>query len=407
MNKLLPLKGIRILDFSWVGAGPFVTKPLADHGAEVIKIESRKKMDVIRSMHPFKDGVPGENRSGYFSNRNSSKMGMTLNLKTPQGIEIAKELIKQSDVIVNNFSANVMEKLGLGYEEAKRLNPRIIYLSMPMQGSTGPHKDFKGFGLTIGALCGLLDLSGFPEKEPAGTGTNYPDHAPNPLHGAIAILSALFHRKRTGEGQYIELSQFESTINVLGTSIMRYANNGENEIRRGNSSLEHAPHNVYRCLGEDRWIAVAVESEEEWMCFKKAIGEPEWAEGTKFETAENRKQNEQELDQLIGSWTQTQDAEQLFKYLQGYKVKAGVVRNAEELLVKDEQLAARNHWVYLDHPEMGKTVYDAPPYKFLNHESKLRSAAPLLGQHTEHVCKQILNMDSKTFENYEKEGVFY
>jgi benzylsuccinate CoA-transferase BbsF subunit len=407
MNQGLPLSGIRILDFSWVGAGPFVTKPLADHGAEVIKIESRKKMDVIRSMHPFKDGIPGENRSGYFSNRNSSKLGMTLNLKTPQGVQIAKELIQQSDVIVNNFSANVMEKLGLGYEEVSRIKPDIIYLSMPMQGTSGPHKDFKGFGLTIGALCGLLELSGYPDKEPAGTGTNYPDHAPNPLHGAIAILSALFHRKRTGEGQYIELSQFESTINVLGTSVMKYANNSENEVRMGNTSLEHAPHNVYRCVGEDRWIAIAVESETEWYKFKKALGGPEWAEDPRFATAECRKENKQALDQLIENWTLPQHAEQVFHHLQGYKVKAGVVRDPKELLLTDEQLQARNHWVYLEHPEMGRTVYDSPPYKFLNHRSGLRSAAPMLGQHTEYICQHLLNMDTQTYQTYEKEGVFY
>jgi len=403
---LYPLEGIRILDFSWVGAGPFVTKPLADHGAEVIKIESRSKLDVIRSMHPFKDGIPGIDRSGYYANRNSSKYSMTLNLKTPQGIEIAKELVKRSDVVVNNFSAHVMDKLGLGYEKAKELKPDIIYLSMPMQGATGPHSRYKGYGLTIGALSGLYALTGHTDEEPCGTGTNYPDHAPNPLHGAIAILAALYHRKKTGKGQFIELSQFESTVNMLGPALMDAANNGKVAERMGNHSLDAAPHNVYPCRGEDRWIAIAVESEAEWEGFKKALGHSESLADARFERMEDRKKHEEKLDRLIASITAEWDAELLFKRLQEHRVKAGVVKNAEEVL-RDEQLLARDHWVYLDHPEMGRSVYDAPPYKFTRLKSGLRSAAPLLGEHTKYVCQQILNMDDATFEALNEKGVFH
>jgi len=403
---MYPLEGIRVLDFSWVGAGPFVTKPLADHGAEVIKIESRSRLDVIRSMHPFKDGVPGIERSGYYANRNSSKYGMTLNLKTPKGIEIARELIRRSDVVVNNFSAHVMDKLGLGYEEARKLKPDIIYLSMPMQGSTGPHSQYKGYGLTIGALSGLYALTGHPGEEPCGTGTNYPDHAPNPLHGAIAILAALHYRRKTGKGQYIELSQFESTVNMLGPALMDAANNGSVAERMGNHSPDASPHNVYPCRGEDRWIAIAVESEEEWRRFREALGRPESLEDARFDGVKNRKAHEAELDRRIAAITAGWDAGELFTHLQRHKVKAGVVQNAEEVL-RDEQLLARQHWVYLEHPEMGRSVYDAPPYKFTHLKNGLRSPAPLLGQHTREVCRRILDMDDETFEQLSKEGVFH
>ena len=207
MGAQLPLTGIRVADFSWVGAGPFLTKPLADHGADVVKVESRTRVDPIRSMAPFRDAVTGTDRSGYFANRNTSKRSMCLDLKHPRGRELAMRLIEVSDVVVNNFSPGTMDRLGLGYDAARAVRPDVIYLEMPMLGTEGPHRDCRGYGLTIAAAGGLLGLTGYDDAPPVGTGTNYPDHVPNPLHGAVAVLAALRKRRRTGQGEYIELAQ--------------------------------------------------------------------------------------------------------------------------------------------------------------------------------------------------------
>ena len=223
MSAQLAMTGIRVADFSWVGAGPFLTKPLADHGADVVKVESRTRVDPIRSMAPFRDGVKGADRSGYFANRNSSKRSICLDLKHPRGRELALRLIEVSDVVVNNFSPGTMDRLGLGYDASRAVRPDVIYLEMPMLGTEGPHRDCRGYGLTIAAAGGLLGLTGYEDAPPVGTGTNYPDHVPNPLHGAIAVLAALRKRRMTGQGEYIELAQLESTINAIGPAIVAAA----------------------------------------------------------------------------------------------------------------------------------------------------------------------------------------
>jgi benzylsuccinate CoA-transferase BbsF subunit len=395
-----PLAGIRVADFSWVGAGPFATKPLADHGADVVKIESRSRTDVIRSMPPFRDGVPGVNRSGYFADRNSSKRSICLELREPEGRELALRLIARSDVVIDNFTPGTMDRLGLGYEAARAVRPDIIYLEMPMQGRTGPHRDFRGYGLSIAAACGLYGLSGYPNRPPAGTGTNFPDHVPNPLHATIAILAALLQRKRTGKGRYIELAQLESTATVIGAALVAAAA-GHQVERAGNDDPVAAPHGVYPCAGDDRWCAIAVTTDAQWTALARLLDLP----AGRFAAAAGRRAAGRELDELIAARTAGWYAEQLADRLAAAGVPAAPVQNARDLIEHDPQLAARGHFVRLDHPEMGPSLYSGIPYRLSRTPGRLRSPAPLLGADSHDVCTGLLDVDEDEYTLLSKKGI--
>lgn len=404
MTTPLPLTGIRIADFSWVGAGPFLTKPLADHGADVIKVESRTRVDPIRSMAPFRDGVGGIERSGYFANRNTSKRSICLDLKDPRGRELALRLIAASDVVVNNFSPGTMDRLGLGYDDAREVRPDVVYLEMPMMGTDGPHRDCRGYGLTIAAAGGLLGLSGYPDRPPVGTGTNYPDHVPNPLHGAVAVLAALRKRRRTGQGEYIELAQLESTINAIGPAVVAAAH-GETVRPAGNDDEVAAPHGVYPCAGEDTWCAVAVFDDRQWAATRRVLGGVDWSHHPQFDSSEGRRRARADLDRLIARASVRWDADQLAAELTARGVAASAVLHADDLVCRDPQLRARRHWVTLDHPVMGPSIYDRTPYRFSATPGCLRTPSPLLGADSRDVCTQLLGLPDETYEALEQQGV--
>jgi len=406
MSKL-PLAGIRVTDFTWIGAGSYTTKLLADFGADVIKIESATRMDSLRSTAPFKEGVAGINRSGYFADRNTSKRSVRLNLKHPEASTIARELIAKSDVVANNFTTGTLERFGLGCRDVTSFKPDIIYIAMSMQGSSGPDSKYVGFGLTIAALTGLQYLSGQRDRPPAGTGTHYPDHVPNPCHGAFAVLSALYHRRKTGEGQLIDLAQTEPTIALLGPAVVDYTVNGRIAERCGNDHWYAAPRGAYPCSGRDRWIAISVYSDEQWRAFDAMLkitdartASRNWSDRTV------RLEHRRELDALVAARTSTWDARELMGALQAKGIPAGVVQNAKDLLEQDEQLAHRKHWILLDHPEMGRTLYNAPPIRLSRTPAELSRPAPLLGEHTEEVCLDLLGMSRDRFERLQAGGAF-
>jgi benzylsuccinate CoA-transferase BbsF subunit len=402
----LPLKGILVVDFTWVGAGPFTTKILADSGAEVIKIESGARPDVLRLTPPYKDKKEGINRSGYFANRNTSKRSFQLNMKHQSSRELVKRLISKADVVANSFTPGTMEKWGLGYEEVKKINEKIIYLSMPMQGTTGPHKDYMGFGSTINALIGFNHLTGLPDREPIGTGTNYPDHVPNPCHAAFAILAALRQRAQTGKGQYIEVAQTESALCVLAGAIMDMAVNNRMQIRQGNWESYAVPHGAYPCQGEDRWCVISCTNDEEWHQFLEATGMHHLAQDPRFCTFSSRMQHRAELDQMISRWTEQYSAEEVMMRLQKHGVPAGVVQNAKDIVDHDPQMKHRQHLVRLSHPEMGLSLYNNVPFKMSESQVGVRKAAPLLGEDTEYVCKTLIGLSDEEFERYKEEGIF-
>ena len=398
----LPLTGVRIADFTWVGAGPFLTKPLADHGADVIKVESRTRTDSIRDMPPFANGVRGINRSGYFANRNSSKKSICLDLKTTEGRDLALRLIAVSDIVVNNFTPGTMDRLGLGYDEARNVRPDIIYLEMPMQGSTGPHRDYRGYGQSIGAAGGVFGLSGYPDRPPVGTGTNYPDHVPNPLHGAIAVLAALRNRRRTGLGQYIEVAQLESTVNLIGPAMVAAAA-GEPTSRRGNQDDHAIPHGVYPCAGDDTWCAIAVEDDTQWSALVQVLGSPDWALNPTLQSSAGRRANPR-LDESLASETAGWEPALLADALTAVGVPAARVNTARDLIDSDPQLRARGHWVKLRHPEMGDTLYDGIPYRLSKTPGRLQWAAPQLGADTWDVLTDLLGVSNSEYDRLEASG---
>lgn len=400
----LPLAGITVLDFCWVGAGSYMTRLLADHGADVIKVETRTRVDPVRTSPPYADGVAGVNRSGYFTDRNSSKRSLTLNMKTARARELARELVRHCDIVSNNFTPGVMDRFGLGYDQVHALNPAAIYIAMSMQGDSGPERDYLGFGLTISALVGLHHLTALPGREPVGTGTNYPDHVPNPAHAAFAVLSALRHRRRTGQGQYIDMAQTEPTIALLGPAILDYTVNGHDQPPAGNQSPSRAPHGVYRCRGDDQWIALAVRTDGQWQAASEVLGLQPAAQEPDWSTADGRHADRDRLDDAIAVASAGHDAETLAGQLIARGVPAAPIRTADRVIA-DPQLAYREHFQLLHHPEMGERIYNRPPFRFSATDNSLTKPAPLLGQHTAEICREFLGMDETQVDDLIRDGV--
>ena len=405
MIRRLPLSGIRMTDFTWIGAGSYATKILADFGADVIKIESSRRLDSLRMAAPYKDGIKGVNRSGYFADRNTSKRSITIDMKHPGALELVRKLVTQSDIVANNFTPGVMERFGLGYEAVCRIKPDIIYLAMSMQGSSGPEHQYLGYGASMAALTGLQHLTGLPGREPAGTGTNYPDHVPNPCHAAFAVLAALRHRRRTGEGQYIDLAQTEPTIALLGPTFLDLTVNGHVQQPNGNEHPWAAPHGVYPCRGDDRWIAICVMNDAQWAALVEVLGKPDWARDEALGRSEARYARRHRLDSDLATATPQWVAEELMHRLQARGVPAGVVQSAADVVERDPQLKHRGHWIKLDHPEMGETIYNAPPMRFSRIPVELKHPAPLLGEHTDEICRELLGLSDEETRRLKEEGV--
>ena len=401
----LPLSGVRVADFTWFGAGPIFTQALAHYGAEVIRVESQVRLDGLRFTQPMpKDRPPGINLSGYFNNFNAGKLSITINLNSEKGRELALRLIAVSDIVAENYTPGTFEKWGLSYERILQVRPDIIMVREPMQGASGPHRDFAGFGAVITPLAGISHLSGFPYRPPVGLGTNYTDYVVNPGHALIATLAALHYRNRTGKGQLIEVAQLESSVNVIGVALLDYTANRRVQERQGNRLPYAAPHGVYRCQGDDRWVAIAVFDDEQWQRFCQAVDE-EWVRDARFATLLGRKEHEDELDRLIEAWTARQEAEAVMEALQAAGVPAGVVQSAADLLDRDPHLHERGYYHYLEHPEAGRTAYDGPGFRLSRTPGGPRSPAPLLGQHTEQVCKRVLGLSDEEIAMLVMEGV--
>ncbi|HWO94397.1 MAG TPA: CoA transferase [Dehalococcoidia bacterium] len=401
----LPLEGIRVADFSWFGAGPIAGAILANFGAEVIRVESETHVDGLRVAQPVADGKTGYNVSGYYNNFNAGKLSFTLNLSHPMSRDIALRLIAKCDIVMENYAPRVFEKWGLTYDAMREVNPSVIFLREPMMGTWGPHRDFAGFGAVLSPIAGLSHLSGYADRTPIGIGTNYSDYVINPGHAALAMLAALRHRQRTGEGQQIELSQLESTAAVFGQALMEYSVNRHVRTREGNKQPNAAPHNAYPCAGEDRWIVIACFTDDEWSALVSEMGQPEWARSDKFGTLLGRKRNEEELDRHVAEWTKTQDEYELMHRLQAAGVPAGVVQNAQDVLERDVNLRERGYFWYLDHPEAGRTAYDGPGFRLSRTPGRLGGPAPCLGAHTAQICQDIIGMDDDEMSEMVMAGV--
>jgi benzylsuccinate CoA-transferase BbsF subunit len=388
------LSDLRVVDFSRVLAGPFGTRMLADHGAEVIKVQSEVTA-----------AGPQHNISGYFNTWNRNKLGITLNLSRPEAIELAKKLVEISDVVVENFSPRVMKNWGLDYTVLKGIKRDLIMLSMSAMGQTGPWQDYVGFGATVQAFSGITYLTGFPGQPPAGVGYSYADHVGG-LMGVLAVLQAVEHRQRTGEGQHIDLSETEATCSLLGTALLDLRCNGRDALPAGNSPVHRiaAPHGVYRCRGEDRWCAIAVFTEEEWQAFCAVLGRPSWTTEARFGSQLDRWRNAGELDAAVGEWTQEHNAEEVMGLLQSAGIAAGLVQNGADL-AQDPQLRARGFFVELEHPVMGMTVSDGSPVRLSDMPAVYSRAAPTLGQDNDYVYRCLLGIPEEDMERYVADGV--
>ena len=309
-----------------------------------------------------------------------------------------RRLLEASDIVANNFAAGVMDKLGLGAADCAAIRPGVIYLAMSMQGSEGPQRDFRGTGSSIAALTGIQALSGLPDRIPAGTGTNYPDHLPNPCHAAFAVLAALRHRRRTGQGQFIDFAQTEPMLSLLGPTFLDLTVNGRLQERRGNDHPWAAPHGVYPCQGDDRWIAITVMDDTQWAALVEAMGQPPWALLARWQTQPQRHRDRHALDELLAEWTRGQDAQTLMCELQSRGVPAGAVQDAHDVTRVDPQLAHRGHWVRLPHAEMGESIYNNLPFRFSRTPVRPTRPAPLLGEHTREVLRDLLGYSDEEID---------
>lgn len=400
------LEGVRIADFCWAGAGPFCTKLFSDFGAQVIKVESHTRVDPVRAGGPHKDGIAGMNRSGYFASRNSGKCSINVDLKTDAGRQLALRLIERSDVVTNNFGPGVMQRLGLGYDEARKVRPDIIHLSMPMYGQDGPLAGLLGVGMTISAVTGLLWMTAYGSDDPVGPGTHYPDHVANPYHAAFALLAALRHRRLTGRGMRIDLAQVESTVNFMGPALVEFARTGREPAQTGNRSLVDAPHNLFACAGKDSWCAIAVQDEAQWLALAQAMQRSDLAADPGLRSAAGRLLRVDELEQAVTAWTRSRRVDRVVQRLQRAGVPAAPVARSSDLLLRDAQLAARGYWQGVDHPEVGVTTFTSPPWLIDGQRVRLQRP-PLMGEHTVQILREVIGCSEQEIARLQAQGILH
>jgi crotonobetainyl-CoA:carnitine CoA-transferase CaiB-like acyl-CoA transferase len=397
------LHGVRVLDLTWVLAGPYCTKVLADHGAEVIKVESLGRPDPTRFapfMHLSRGPHTDPNTNGYFNEVNRNKRSIALDTRTEDGITVLRELIAHCDVLVENFSSTVMGKLGLGYEELTRINPDLVYVSMSGTGHTGPRKGWVSYADTVSASAGLTGLTGWGPDEVVGVIYGHGDIVAG-LQAALATVAALEHRAATGRGQHIDLSQLEATAAHMGTSLL----GGPAVTPSGNTHPSWSPQGVYRCLGTDRWLAVSVRDDTEWAALCEAIGRPELATDERTFTAQARRRSTALVDSALGEWTRTLPADVAAETLQAHGVPAGAVQDGRELVEHDPQLRARGFYVRKEHPVAGAFLHEGVPIRLTRTPGGIREAAPVLGADTDAVLSEVAGFSTERVQQLREAGV--
>lgn len=403
---------VRICDFSGQLAGAGATRYLAAMGAEVIRVEDpvkRGRWDILRGMAPFVDKRRGIEFGGAFNNHNVEKLGITVNMRTERGRELLRALIAQCDVVTENFSAGVMTRFGLSYEDLRAIRPDIIYVSNCGFGQTGPYKEFKTWGPIVQACCGLTAGSGVAGQPLAGWGYSYMDH-----HGgnfmAIAVLAALLHRSRTGEGQWVDMSCTEAGATLNGPEVLDYTVNGRPLRREGRPDSNHsqhpamAPHNIYAAAGDDEWVAIACRDDADWEALCGVIDEPFTAEN-RFVTRDGRLAHETDLDALLSAWTASRDRHDIARRLQAVGVPAAIVATPEDRVEHDRGTAEWGLWPVAHHLEMGDVRVDGIPIHLSETDWHIESGAPLLGQHNHDVFTRLLGLSAADIDALATEGI--
>jgi len=387
-----------VLDFTQGWAGPFCTQNLAHLGAEVIRVETTARTPcVTRLIPPFADDEPGPGRAGYYNQYNQGKRSILLNLRRPEAVQLAYDLVAHCDVVTDNFSAGVIDKLGLGYEKLREIKPDIIQISMSGYGQTGPFRSFLGYGPPASALSGLFSLTGYAGGDPAEIGVSYPD--PNAgLFGAYAVVVALLHRDLTGEGQYIDQSQWEAVLTHMAEGLLEWDMRQREPARNGNHDRSLAPHETYKASGDDdKWVSIAVAREEEWHALCDAMGQPELATDPRFVRAELRKQNEAALDEIITEWTSARDRWDVAETLQRAGVAAFPSMSNKDL-AEDPHLEERGYLVRAEHAVVGRRIHAGIPWTMSATPCFVERAAPLPGVDTDEILQRLLGLSSQEID---------
>ena len=399
-----PLAGIRVVDLTMVWAGPFGTRLLGDYGAEVIKVEGPGQWDLLRGL----GGIPRTvdrwyNRAAYFNHNNRNKYSAAIDLRQEAGRDLLLQLLAKSDVLVENYRANVMDNLGLSFEEVRVANPRIVYVSMPGHGKTGPEAHYVTYGTNVEQLAGLVSVSGYEGGEPLKTGFSYGDPTAG-LAVPAAVALGLRQRNRTGEGVHIDLAQRENLTGFVGEYLVDYSMNGELRAPAGNTHPRFAPHGVYPSGGEDRWITIACENDEQFGALCRAMQQDELAEDERFATMAARKANERELDAIIGEWTAAWGHYEAMHILQRHGVPSGAVLTIPEVM-SDPQLRARGAWSEQVHPDAGAWDVETPPWNLTRTPGHARIPAPGFAEHNRYVFRDLLGLDEETIARLYADGV--
>ena len=402
MNTSLPLKGIRILDFCWVLAGPLGTRILANYGAEIIKIETDTHQSSKRTgIRP--DGTPGPNIDPLYNNANTGKKSFTVNLKTEEGKKIIKQLISISDVVTNNFRPSVMEKLGFGYESLKKINPKIIMVNIPGCSKEGPWANIRTLGNMIMGASGLNSITGFPKRPPSGMGVAYPDFT-SPYIIATTILAAILERSTNGEGQEINIGQLSTTIPLLGVEWMQFKSTGIHPDKTQNKDPNFCPHGLYQSKGEDQWCAIAVKNNNEWKILCKIIGQDELIHNDKFKSHSSRKIYEKEIDLLLNKWTINIDKWEIANILQKHGITSAAVEDLQDTLLTDPYM--QNHYQHIVQPTDKDIdiVIDKDPIRFHSKQNDL-TRSPMMGEHNNYVLNDLLKIPKNEIKKLISNGI--
>ena len=403
----LPLANIRVLDFTQVRVGPQFTQWLAVMGAEVIRVETKTRPESFKmTNNPGNITAPVKYRVGYFASLNYSKQSITINMKSPKSFEIIKDLLKHIDIVAENFRTGVMERWGMGYNDLKKINPGIILLSASGFGRTGPMKDEPAYAPVIDGFSGYSYVNGYPDGEPAEAGARGFSDSIAAYQGVFAVMAALYHRSKTGEGQFLDLSMSEADVALGPEAIIEYAVTGRVQQRLGNSDKHMAPHNVYRCLGEDNWIAIAVSNEKEWKGLCKAIGNPKWTKDNKFSDAAGRRTHKDELDALIETWTAKHDHYEAMKILQQAGVIAGASLKVEEFC-SDPHIKERGFLIDIEYPDKSSIRRSALPFNLSGSGKGNYTHPPEAGENNRYVFGTIMGLSPEKIKELEKEQVIY
>jgi len=376
--------------------GPWTGAYFADFGAEVIKIESTRYPEMARTSSPYKDDIPGYDRSITFNTFNSSKKSFTVNLREPRGREIFMKLVGWADIVLQNQRPGLMKTMSLGYEELKKVKEDIILLEVSIMGQEGPMVGVGGWGSNSMAQSGQFYYYRFPDSGPGSPGFTAVPDVIGPMFAAMAGIAALDYKRRTGKGQHLDVSQLEPLVHFLGPAVLDFTANGRIQTPVGSRDPHASPHNAFPCKGDDRWCVIAVFTDEEWVSFCGLLGNPEWTKSPKFATLSARKENEGELEEQINQWTAQYTPQEVMTMMQEAGVPAGIVQNAQDVVDSDPQVKARELLLRMHHPVIGDYLHTRWPFVLSKTPAMIRTG-PLIGAHNHYVCTEILGMSDEEF----------